>query len=254
MRAWVVAVVGAVALLPAAPARAEQIGIDYADIGPVPADPTQRTVDVEAAPGEQNDITVRATDPTPIDPIDPGSGGWPLTVTVTDQHATFDPTPPTGDLACEVLDAHTARCAAPPGSHFVQAFLQLGDGNNHAQFASDTVPLREQFLAGDGNDVVSTGPFAGDASYRWASDLGGGNDTIHIGPWRRDGFGGGVPPTGLAVYLGAGNDTAYSINGAADVIDCGTGNDTLYADPFDTNQIYSPPPGVCENRLPPAAP
>jgi hypothetical protein len=243
-----------VGLAGATPAFAEQIGITAANDGPVPPD-ANRAVQVVAGAGENNHVTVRATDPSSV--VDPTTGttGWPLTVTVTDSNATFDPTPPTGDLSCQVIDAHTARCAAPAGTDFTQAVVELGDGNNQLQFAADTQPLREQFTAGDGNNDVSTGPFAGDASYRWASYAGGGNDTVRIGPVVRNSLCGSPLtglPCGLALQTGAGNDTIYAANGAFDEVNCGDGNDTLYADPWDSESLYTEPQGSCETRILPA--
>jgi hypothetical protein len=250
-------IVAAVVLGAAAPAGAEQIGVTSANTSPVPPGP-QAAVQVVAAPGEQNDVTVRATDPiTTSDPNDP-SNGWPLNVTVTDANATFDSAPPTGDSPCAIVDAHTARCTAPAGTFLTQAILQLGDGNNRIQFASDTVPLREEITTGDGNDDISTGPFVGDASYRYASFTGGGNDTVHIGPAVREWLSGGPlygqPNAGLAVWTQGGNDTIYALNGNADAVDCGDGNDTLYADAWDSDTIYIEPSGSCEHRILPVAP
>src|SRR4051812_6826596 len=179
-RWWGVAAGVALAFVAAQPAGAVQIGIRDASTGPIPAGAYQAVV-VVAAPGERNDVTVRATDPVPLDDTT-GAAGWPLTVTVTDRNATFDPTPLPYGLPCQVVSAHTARCSAPPDMYFEQAVVDLGDEKNRLEFAADTVPLREQFTAGDRNDTVSTGQFVGDVSYRWASDTGGGNDSVQIGP------------------------------------------------------------------------
>jgi hypothetical protein len=250
-RVWLGVVAAFVLALGAAqPAGAVQIGIGQATTGVVPNSGAEMSVSVLAAAGERNDVTVRATDPVPVTD-QTGAAGWPLTVTVTDRNATFDPTPLAYELPCQIVDAHTARCTAPAGTFFEEANLQLQDGNNRAQFAADTVPLREYFSTGDGNDTISTGPFVGDGSnYRFASDTGGGNDTIQIGPavrsWPSDSI-----DTGLAIYSGAGNDSINSANGAFDEVVCEGGKDTLVADPFDTETIYTEDPGSCETRLPP---
>jgi hypothetical protein len=231
----------------AAPAGAAQIGITDARTGPATG-PPERAIFMVAAPGERNDVTVRASDLAPrVDPATNEAGASPLTVTVTDPGATFDTAPPGSDAPCDIVDAHTARCHAEPGNYFTQAIVSAGDGNDRLQFAPDSVPLREIFLAGDGNDQFTTGPFLGDASYRWASDMGAGNDTVHIGP--SIGFG-----SGLGLYAGDGNDKVYAANGAIDIVECGGGQDTFVADPFDEEQLYSSPVPPCETRVAPEPP
>jgi hypothetical protein len=249
MRRWLGVAAGvALAFGAAPPASAVQIGMRTAATGPIPPE-GERAVVVVAAPGERNDITVRATDAVPV--TDPTSAaGWPLTVTVTDRNATFDPAPPAYHLPCEVVGPHTARCSAPANTFFEQAVVDLGDEKNRLEFAADTVPLREQFTAGDRNDTVSTGPFVGDVSYRWASDTGGGNDSVQIGPTLRSWPSGNG--SGLAVYAGAGNDTVYAANGAFDEVNCGPGHDTFVADPFDGESVYIEDGGTCETRVLPA--
>ena len=225
----------------AAPAGAAHIGIVESENGPVPAGGPTRAISFVAAPGEHNDVTVRASDLGPTE-----QGFSPLTVTVTDAAATFDTTlPSTDSTPCEIVDAHTARCHADPGAYFTQAIVSTGDGNDRLQFAPDSAPLRERFLAGDGNDDLETGVFVGDASYRWASDMGAGNDTVHIGP--------STGTLGLGLYAGTGNDTVSAVNGAADNVECGGGQDTFVADPFDQEQLYSYPVPPCERRLAPQA-
>jgi hypothetical protein len=244
----------ALALVAAQPAGAVQIGIGNASTGPIP-NTVERAVIVSAAPGESNDITVQATDPVvALDPSDEAAG-YPLTVTVTDPGASFDATPTTGDLPCQIVSAHTARCTAPADTYFQQARIDLGDGTNRLQFAAGSVPLREEFTSGDGNDTVSTGVFVGDVSYRWASDTGGGDDVVHIGPAPRgwpNGFPLGVSTQGLALYTGAGNDTIVAANGAGDEVNCGWDDDTLVADAFDSDTVYVEDPGSCEKRVVPA--
>lgn len=232
----------------AAPAGAVQIGIAGANTGPMPPDGEMAVV-VQAAPGETNHVTVRATDPTPVPALDPTywAGGWPQTVTVTDRNATFDPAPPGTTLPCEIIAAHTARCNAPVDTFFEQATVRLGDADNRLQFAADSVPLREQFSAGDGNDNVSTGTFAGDVSYRWASATGGGKDTVRIGTAVRTWPSG--TGSGLALYTEDGDDTVFAANGAFDEVNCGSGADTLLADPSDSESVYVEPPGTCETRV-----
>jgi hypothetical protein len=235
----------------AAPAGAAQIGIRPANTGPIPEGPPQAVHLVEA-PGENNHVTVQASDPIAnVDQTDDFSTGWALTVTVTDPNATFDPTPPTGEIPCQVVSAHTARCSAPADDYFVQAIVDLGDGNNQLRFGPGSVPLRERFTSGDGSDDIATGPFAGDASYRWASDTGGGNDIVRIGPAVRDGFGGAPAgsTSGLALYAGTGDDIVTAANGAFDEVNCGPGNDTLLADPFDIESVYVEDGGSCETRV-----
>jgi hypothetical protein len=252
-RVTVGTVLGVVLVLGAAqPAGAVQIGIGDASTGPIP-NTVERAVLVTAAPGEGNDITVRATDAV-LDPANEGFG-YPLTVTVTDSGAGFDATPTTGALPCQIVSTHTARCAAPAGTYFQQTRIDLGDGANRLTFAAGSVPLREMFTAGDGNDTVSTGAFVGDVSYRWASDTGGGNDTVHIGPAPRGWPNGdplGISTQGLALYTGSGDDTIAAANGAFDEVDCGWDNDTLVADAFDTDTVYVEDPGSCETRVVPA--
>jgi hypothetical protein len=245
----------ALALGAAQPAGAVQIGIGDATTGPIPVT-SERAVVVQAAPGENNDITVRATDPvTALDPSDEALG-YPLTVTVTDAGATFDTTPATGYSPCQIVDAHTARCSAPADTYFQQARVHLDDGTNRLQFAPGSVPVREMFTAGDGNDTVSTGAFVGDVSYRWASDTGGGNDTVHIGPAPRGWLGGalGLSLQGLALYTRAGDDTIVAANGMGDEVSCGDGKDTLVADAIDSDTVYVEDPGSCETRVLPPVP
>jgi hypothetical protein len=251
MRARMVAVGGAVLMAGmAAPAGAAQIGIVGASTGPVPAGP-RLAVLMEAAPGEANDVTVRASRPGPV-----LSGGSALTVTVTDPSATFVSTPPAGATKCRITDPHTAKCIARPGKYFQQVVLGLGDGNDRLRFAPSSIPLREQFVTGTGDDDIVTGPFQGDASYRWASDTGPGDDRVVIGPSVStpavSSTYAAVP--GLALWTGAGNDTIAALNGAADLTSCGDGVDTVIADPFDRDTVYSEPPGSCETRLLPAGP
>src|SRR3954453_18006999 len=107
MRAWVVgaAVVGTM-LGAAAPAGAAQIGITETDNGPIPDGvlPT-RAVYVVAAPGDRNDITGGAGDPTPPVSVETLEAGVaPLTRSVTHPGPTFHTTPPLPDSApCEIL-------------------------------------------------------------------------------------------------------------------------------------------------------
>jgi hypothetical protein len=224
----------------AAPAGAAQIGIVESDNGPVPAGGPTRAVLMNAGPDERNDVTVRASDLGATD-----QGLAPLTVTVTDPGATFDTTLPSADsVPCEIVDAHTARCHVDAGAYFTQAIVVAGDRNDRLRFAPDSAPLRERFVAGDGNDDFETGLFVGDASYRWASDMGAGNDTVHVGP--------STGTLGLGVYAGSGNDTVYGANGARDVVDCGLGQDTFVADPYDEEWLNNgAPPEPCEKRLAP---
>ena len=95
--------------------------------------------------------------------------------------------------------------------------------------------------------LFSTGVFLGDASYRWASDMGAGNDTVDIGPSVSSGLG-----EGLGLYAGDGNDTVYAVNGTPDDVECGAGQDTFFADPFDQEQLYSVPVPPCERRVAPS--
>jgi hypothetical protein len=233
------------------PASAAQIGIKEADNGPASLEGT-RAVHMVAAPGELNDVVVQAEGGDLL------GAGWPLTVTVTDPGATFDPAPPSGEQACVVVDPHTARCVAPSDAFFTQAVVELGDGDNRLRFGPGSEPLREQFSAGAGNDVIATGPFVGDASYRWSSSTGGGNDTVHIATPVSKALGVapvGLPAEGLAVETGAGDDKVVAVNGAFDQVNCGSGADVLIADPEDSESIYVEPGGSCETRvLPPQLP
>jgi hypothetical protein len=245
----------AVALGAAAPAGAVQIGIRDADDGPIPPG-VNHAVQVLAAPGESNDVSVTATDPArSAYDFDPPTTIWARTVTVTDKNATFDTAQPwNADLPCEIVDAHTATCSAPAGTQFTQAIVDLGDGDNRLQFAADTVPLREELSTGDGTDTISTGPFAGDASPTFGSTTGGGNDTVTIGPpvvagFPRDAY---PPYWGLALWTGAGNDTVHAVNGGKDIVNCGDGADTLYAEPWDDDLDAAKTDIPCETRVPPA--
>jgi hypothetical protein len=249
MRLWWGVVAGvALAFGAAAPAGAVQIGLGQASTGPMPNDGDE-AVYVVAAPGERNDVTVRASNAVPLTDTT-SAAGYPITVTVTDPNATFDAAPPAGTVPCQGVSAHTARCSAPTGTFLAQAIIDLGDQKNSLEFAADTVPMREIFRTGDRNDTISTGPFVGDTSYRWASDTGGGNDNVTIGPALRSWPSGNG--SGLALYAGAGNDTVNAANGVFDEVNCGPGNDTLFADPFDSESVYVEDGGTCETRVLPA--
>lgn len=228
----------------AAPAGAVQVGTGVADTGPS-RDQTAWAVYLQAASGEANDVTVRASGPSTSGRL------AAATVTVTDRGAMFDGAAPfDGALPCARVDGHTMRCTAPAGTEFVQAVTRLGDGDNRLRFAAGSVPLRERFITGDGRDDIATGPFVGDASYRWSSDTGGGDDRVVIGASVAPAAG---VPAGLAVATGAGDDTVVALNGAEDLVNCGDGEDTLLADPFDRESIYVEPEGSCETRPGPRA-
>jgi hypothetical protein len=211
-----------------------------------------RALHMVAAPGELNDVVVKA------DPADP-STGWPLTVTVTDAGASFAAAPQGSDQPCEIVDPHTARCTAPAGMWFTQAVVELGDGDDHLRFAPGSTPLREQFIAGDGNDVIATGPFVGDRSFRYASDTGAGDDIVHIatpvnGLISFAPVNGASRPDGLALRTGAGADKVVAANGALDSVSCGDDADVLIADPWDVDTVYVEDPGSCETRVSPRLP
>jgi hypothetical protein len=222
-------------------ASATQIGISDASTGPVPPF-EKRAVRVFAGAGA-NHVTVNAARPGPE------AGRSALMVTVKDPNAVFSATPPEGFLPCRILDPHTARCTATPGTYFTQVYTDLGDGDNRLRFAPDSLPLREDFVSGSGKDDIATGPFVGDASWRWASSTGAGNDRVVIGPSVSVGAGEGL---GLALYAGPGDDTISAFNGAFDAVNCGDGADTLIADPFDREVIYVEPEGSCETRVLPS--
>jgi len=252
MRRFLAVGAGALAMLVGAtPAGAAQIGIRPADSGPAPGGPA-RAVYMVAAPGERNDVTVRATGPLPLVslPTVYYSDVAALTVTVTDPNATFEATPPADNLPCEIVDAHTARCPAPADQYFMQAVIDLGDGDDRLRFAPDSVPLREQFFGGEGNDDIVTGPFVGDTHWRWQSDTGPGNDKVEIDPSVSELMEYERMQLGLALVTGTGEDTVSSVNGAYDQVECGDGRDTLFADKWDDEYTYSVPKHECETRIP----
>jgi Ca2+-binding RTX toxin-like protein len=148
-----------------------------------------------------------------------GSGAQSITATVTADHES-DPTDNSATVTLQVAGASGPPPPPPPPPPHKGKTINGTAGSNR--------------LVGTAYADVLNGLGGNDLLYGM-----GGNDTLNGGTGKDRLYGGAgndllLPGAGAdTVYGGAGNDVVRARDTVADVIDCGTGRDTVYADRHD---------------------
>jgi hypothetical protein len=219
----------------------------------------QRHIGVQGSDGVNHDIVVKPSGAQQL-------YGYPQRVDIYDYNDTVVPgfgTP------CHIISTHHAQCvtsggptkAGDPYSYpsFAHIDIGTGDGNDAVQVSDPLNPMIVTLFTGAGDDNVDISGMWGyyDAYSGGGLSLGAGNDTVQVGHAAPP----GVVPIGNPGFLvqgDDGDDTVNTLNGSLDFPICGAGNDSLIADPSDTNYFepgFGPPRGNdCETRTPPALP
>lgn len=246
-------------LVGAAPASASVWAASGHDSWPPIWPSWQSRVIVNGSDGVDHDIVVKPSGAKQL-------YGYPQRVDIYDYNDTFV-APPSGH-PCHIISTHHAQCVVSGGTHvaddpysydsFARLDVDTGDGNDSVQVSDPLNPMIVGMYTAAGDDKVDVSGMwtMYDAYSGGALTLGAGNDTAHIGT--------AAPPlatyssTGMIVFGGDGDDTIDTLNGSLDTVTCDDGNDTLIADPTDTNYFepgFGPPRGNdCESRTPPAMP
>lgn len=186
-------------------------------------------VSIQSAPGEGSRLVVEAL------------GGQPGSIGASQVVVTST----AGSLqarGCTALGPKVVTCGDPTDLTGIKVLLfNLYWGTNRVVVTPDSAPLYQTYSTGPGNDVISTGPFAGSPRYGFGwldSSLGAGADRIEWGPRPA----GGEP---FSAWLEDGNDTAVGSDAFTNYLDCGAGNDRLVAD--QQTEAHD-----CERRVTPA--
>jgi hypothetical protein len=171
------------------------------------------SVSIDSDPGEGTRLVVEAL------------GGQPGSIGATQVVVTSE----AGSLralGCTSLGPNAVTCGDPASLAGIKVLIfNLSSGTTRVVVTPDSAPLYQTYRTGPGNDVISTGPFAGSPRYKsgWlGSSLGAGRDRIEWGPRPA----GGEP---FSVWLEDGDDTAIAGDASTNYLDCGTGRDRVVA-------------------------